>query len=106
MNAGNSNIGQNMREFIRKNISVINLTIWILVISYYFIIRQESNKGLMFDSPQQKSTVIEHSFNSPDLHTPTSESIKLFVPRTEIDAKLESLEKKTDLIIKMIKNNQ
>jgi len=87
-----------MKDFVKNYGSVI---IWIIVVLYYFVIGQESDRSLMFDTPQQKSEVVTHVDDS-NIHMPMSEKIEVFVPRTELDSKFESIIKSLERIEKKL----
>lgn len=66
----------------------------------------ENAEGRMFKDPAQKEDVIHHVMDN-EVHMPYSEKVKVFVPRTEIEALLQDIpEIKSDIkeLLKSKKN--
>jgi hypothetical protein len=74
--------------YLKKNWGIISVLIGYLVA---IIISWATMSSLTFDNAAQKRKVIEQTM-------PLSEQIKMFIPRTEIDAKFNLMFKQLDRI--------
>lgn len=86
------------KDFIKKN--------WLTMANLIFLITLSFKVGVVITALEDsikanKEFIISHSDNS-SLHMPFSEKIKVFVPRVELNSKLENLSKQLDRIEKKL----
>ena len=99
-------MSEQIKQGLQKYLPYVSL---ISVFILFFYIGQWTAKAesKMFDSASQKELLIQHPGNI-DIHMPYSEKVKVFVPRTEIEAmKSDVSEIKKDIkeLIKSSKSN-
>jgi hypothetical protein len=91
-------MSEDNKDFIRKNwLTFSNIVVLVSFIIYQARWQQRVDSEIL----ELKTSVIKHHSDN-DAHMPFKDKIELFVPRTELERRLESIEKTLDKIDKKL----
>jgi hypothetical protein len=91
-------MSEDNKDFIRKNwLTFSNVVVLVSFIIYQARWQQRVDSEIL----ELKTSVIKHH-SDKDAHMPFKDKIELFVPRTELERRLESIEKIVEKIDKKL----